>query len=54
MVDKGCYTMILSHRNEEVCDLPEYRDIRAALDGIKLELWRARGFGGARRVSIPR
>jgi alpha-glucosidase len=46
MVDKGCYTMILG-RNEEVCDLPEYKDICNSPDSIKYWNWRARGFGGA-------
>ena len=46
MVKKGCYTMILG-RNEEVCDLPEYKSICNSPDSIKYWNWRARGFGGA-------
>jgi alpha-glucosidase len=46
MVKKGCYTMILG-RNEDVCDLPEYKKICNSPDSIKYWNWRARGFGGA-------
>ena len=46
MVDKGCYTMILG-RNEQVCEMPEYKDFCNSGDSAAYWNKRARGFGGA-------
>ena len=46
MVKKGCHVMI-SGKDEETCDLPEFAHICNCEDSIKYWNWRARGFGGA-------
>lgn len=46
MVKSGCHVMIIG-KDEETCDIPEFKHLCNSSDSIKYWNWRARGFGGA-------